>query len=47
MKKIIVLIFIAISLLGCKKDFLDRSPINKKVIDNFYKTPGDASQALT
>ena len=47
MKKILFLIIITISLVGCSKDFLDRSPITKKVAESFYKTPKDASQSLT
>lgn len=31
---------------SCSKSFLDRTPINKKVESDFYKTPQDAFQAL-
>jgi len=47
MKNIIYISILALSLFGCSKDMLDRTPITNKVVENFYKTPEDAAQALT
>ncbi|MFC2138576.1 RagB/SusD family nutrient uptake outer membrane protein [Bacteroidota bacterium] len=48
MKKItiLLLIFILISGISCKEDFLNRYPYDKKVVGNFYQTPTDAFEAL-
>jgi hypothetical protein len=42
------LVSIAITLLfaGCKKEFLDRYPLDREVSSNFYQTEADAMQAL-
>jgi len=47
MKNIIFISLLAISLFGCNKDILDRTPVDKKVVDNYYKTPAEANSALT
>lgn len=47
MKKIFLLIIITLLVFGCKKDFLDRIPNTSTVIENFYNTPDDATEALT
>ena len=48
MKKIymVAALLIVLAQLSCSKSFLDRTPINKKVESDFYKTPDDAFQAL-
>lgn len=46
MKKILLLIITGISFLGCSEDMLNRYPTTSLVIENFYKTPADATQAL-
>jgi hypothetical protein len=46
MKKIITVLFITFMLVGCSEDFLNRYPTNYQVIESFYKTPSDGSQAL-
>ncbi|HTN39142.1 MAG TPA: RagB/SusD family nutrient uptake outer membrane protein [Arachidicoccus sp.] len=48
MKKtfLIALSLITLLQLSCSKSFLERTPINKKVESDFYKTPDDAFQAL-
>jgi starch-binding outer membrane protein, SusD/RagB family len=47
MKKILLFIIITISVLGCKEDFLDRVPNTTIVVENYYKTPDDATKAVT
>jgi len=34
-------------MIGCGEDFLDKTPTTSSVVENFYKTPSDATQALT
>lgn len=48
MKRVLFLLIIltATAYTGCKKSFLERTPVNKKVESDFYKTPKDAFQAL-
>jgi hypothetical protein len=48
MKKIsgMLTLLAAFALAGCQKSFLERTPVNQKVEENFYKTPEDAFQAL-
>ena len=47
MKKIIALFIIVLSFYSCQKEFLDRYPTTSLVVENFYKTTDDATQALT
>jgi len=47
MKKILSLIIIVLLAVGCKKDFVDKFPNQSTAVDVFYKTPADATQALT
>lgn len=48
MKKIsaIPALLAAVMLAGCQKSFLERTPVDQKVEQNFYKTPQDAFEAL-
>jgi hypothetical protein len=46
MKKILLIIIIGLSVLSCSEDMLNRYPTTSLVIENFYKTPADATQAL-
>lgn len=46
MKKIVSIFIIALSVFACSEDFLDRYPTTSRVIENFYKTPEDGTQAL-
>ena len=47
MKRIYLVIIAALLMTGCSESFLDTEPLTKKVDANFYKTPEDASLALT
>lgn len=47
MKKILSLTILAIAVLGCKKDFLDRVPTTSTVIESYYNTPADGTKAVT
>ncbi len=47
MKKVIYMIVIVLLLIGCKKDFVEVYPTTSTVIETYYKTPKDATQALT
>jgi starch-binding outer membrane protein, SusD/RagB family len=47
MKKILLFIIIVLSVLGCKKDFVERLPTTSNIVENFYRTPNDALQAIT
>jgi starch-binding outer membrane protein, SusD/RagB family len=47
MKKLFYLLIIVFSLLGCSEDYLEKYPTTSMVIENFYKTPADATQAIT
>ena len=47
MKKIILSIIIVLLVIGCSEDFVDRLPTTSSVVENFYRTPDDATQALT
>ena len=46
MKKILSLLILLASIFGCSEDFLNRYPTTSMVVENFYKTPEDATQAL-
>lgn len=46
MKKILLALLAATLLSACGKNFLDIDPVDKKTIDNFYKTPTDAFEGL-
>ena len=46
MKKILAFIIIGVAVIGCSEDMLNRYPTTSLVIENFYKTPEDATQAL-
>lgn len=46
MKKYLIILFI-ILLIGCSEDFVEKYPNTSLVVENFYKTPSDAEQALT
>ena len=46
MKNILIFIIIGLSVLSCSEDMLNRYPTTSLVIENFYKTPADAGQAL-
>jgi hypothetical protein len=47
MKKIFLIFTLATIVISCSEDFLERYPHTSLVVENFYKTPADASQALT
>lgn len=47
MKKICIAVLGLITMASCSKSFLDKSPTDKKTIENFYKTPEDAMEGLT
>ena len=47
MKKYIILLTVGLLLFGCSEDFLDRYPTTKSVIESFYSTPDDGTEALT
>lgn len=47
MKKIIIILLVLLSAQSCQEEFLDRYPTTSLVVENFYKTPADAEQALT
>jgi hypothetical protein len=47
MKKITSIIIISLLAFGCSKDFLDRYPTTALVVEQFYQTPADATQAIT
>lgn len=34
-------------MIGCSEEFLDKRPTTSLVVENFYKSPADATQALT
>ena len=42
----IAILFLMISLAGCRKDFLDREPISDLTEGNFFKTGADAEAAI-
>ncbi len=46
MKKILIIIIIALSFVRCSEDFIDRTPTTKKVIASFYETEEDLQQGL-
>ncbi len=46
MKKFLLLTLISLSILGCKKDYLNKPPLSDIVEDNFYKTEDDAQKAI-
>jgi hypothetical protein len=47
MRKIILLIIIILLVISCSEDFVDRLPTTSSVVENFYRTPEDATQAIT
>jgi hypothetical protein len=47
MRKIILLTIIMILVIRCSEDFVDRLPTTSSVVENFYRTPEDATQAIT
>jgi starch-binding outer membrane protein, SusD/RagB family len=47
MKRILILFAFVALLASCSDDFLDKKPTTSSVVENFYKTPNDATQALT
>jgi hypothetical protein len=47
MRKIILLTIIMILVIRCSEDFVDRLPTTSSIVENFYRTPEDATQALT
>jgi len=47
MKKIILSVIIILVVFSCTEDFTDRLPTTSSVVENFYRTPEDATQALT
>jgi hypothetical protein len=47
MKRIIIVAILILSLVSCSEEFLDKKPTTSSVVENFYKTPNDATQALT
>jgi hypothetical protein len=47
MRKIILLSIIMILVIRCSEDFVDRLPTTSSIVENFYRTPEDATQALT
>jgi hypothetical protein len=46
MKKILFIFLITITVISCSEDMLNRYPTTSMVIENFYKTTDDATQAL-
>lgn len=46
MKKIIIFIISVLSLVSCRKDFLDKKPIGQLTSDSFFETPEQAVQAV-
>lgn len=47
MKKIASIIIIAFLVFSCSDDFLERYPTTSTVIESFYETPQDGTEALT
>ncbi len=47
MNKVLVISIFTLFIAGCGKNFLDRLPVTKNVVQDFYKTPSDAADALT
>jgi starch-binding outer membrane protein, SusD/RagB family len=47
MKRITILSVLILLMMGCNDEFLDKKPNTSMVVENFYKTPTDAQQALT
>ena len=47
MKRILYSLSIILLLAGCNEDFLVKTPTTSLVVENFYKSPKDAEQALT
>lgn len=46
MKKLCFIILAAVLLVSCSKSFIETTPADQKTIDDFYKTPSDAFEAL-
>ncbi|UCH13515.1 MAG: RagB/SusD family nutrient uptake outer membrane protein [Bacteroidales bacterium] len=47
MRKIIFIIIVIFLIISCSEDFVDRLPTTSSVVENFYRTPEDATQAIT
>jgi starch-binding outer membrane protein, SusD/RagB family len=47
MKKILIILVIGLSILGCSEDFLERYPTTSSITESFYKTPDDGEAAVT
>ena len=47
MKKILIILVIGLSILGCSEDFLERYPTTSSSTESFYKTPDDGEAAVT
>lgn len=47
MKKIVITLILFVGLLSCNEDFLDRYPTTEIVTESYYKTPEDATKAVT
>lgn len=47
MKRISILVVFVALLVSCSDEFLDKTPTTSSVVENFYKTPSDGTQALT
>lgn len=47
MKRILFIISVILITSGCSESFLEKTPTTSSVVENFYKTPADAEQALT
>jgi starch-binding outer membrane protein, SusD/RagB family len=46
MKKILYIIFVTVVLVGCSEDFLNRYPTTYQVIESYYQTPDQGTEAL-
>jgi len=47
MKRIIILSSLILLMVGCKEDFLEKQPTTSSVVENFYQSTEDATQAIT
>ncbi len=47
MKRIIILSSLILLMIGCSEDFLEKQPTTSSVVENFYQSPEDATQAIT
>ncbi|WP_205509019.1 RagB/SusD family nutrient uptake outer membrane protein [Longitalea arenae] len=46
MRQLFFAVLLVLLVTACSKSFLEKTPINQKVESDFYKTPGDAFEAL-